>query len=38
MITLQEIYNGITNLFPSNKFGKVQTLALELLDSIEEDL
>jgi hypothetical protein len=38
MITLQEIYNGIANLFPGNRFGKIQSLALEMLNSIEEDL
>nr|DAX15951.1 MAG TPA: hypothetical protein [Caudoviricetes sp.] len=38
MLSLQEIYNNVLSLFPGNKFAKIQTTTLDLLDSIEEDI
>lgn len=38
MLSLQEIYNSVMSLFPGNKFAKIQTTTLEVLDSIEEDI
>ena len=38
MLSLKEIYNNVVSLFPGNKFAKIQTTTLELLDSIEEDI
>lgn len=38
MLSLQEIYNSVISLFPGNKFAKIQTTTLEILESLEEDI